>query len=316
MSNFEKVGVIFVTGLVAVILAMSFFGTGQDQLLTSRASADERITARADTDPPSVSESLREETRERSGAAEPAEEGVAAGPSRGSGGGIRALADAWRDRSDPDSLWNRTREQEPIDEGIRFDDGASTPERPALRMSEPEGSRAGPKEIPATLPESRAPEGETEGGRASDPEPRTEPPAPDRTYVVRKGDSLCDIAEELLGHEKHWKLLQQANPDVRPERLMVGTRLAIPPRPDGEPAKRVAAASEAPEAAGTRRAAGSTKKEPTARVHRVAPGDSLIRIARAELDDPGKWRDILALNRDRIRNADVLPVGLELRLPE
>ncbi len=28
MSNFEKIGVIFVTGLVAVILAMSFFGTG------------------------------------------------------------------------------------------------------------------------------------------------------------------------------------------------------------------------------------------------------------------------------------------------
>ena len=32
MSSFEKIGVIFVTGLVAVILAMSFFGTGHEAL--------------------------------------------------------------------------------------------------------------------------------------------------------------------------------------------------------------------------------------------------------------------------------------------
>ena len=49
-------------------------------------------------------------------------------------------------------------------------------------------------------------------------------------YVVRSGDTLNEIAKNLLGDSQHWSLLYEANRDVlySPGQLQVGQRLIIP----------------------------------------------------------------------------------------
>jgi nucleoid-associated protein YgaU len=49
--------------------------------------------------------------------------------------------------------------------------------------------------------------------------------------------------------------------------------------------------------------------------YRVRPGDSLWRIADAELGDPGRWPEIYRLNRGTIDSPDLLQPGWVLRLP-
>ena len=60
-------------------------------------------------------------------------------------------------------------------------------------------------------------------------------------------------------------------------------------------------------------AAGKTKPR---RTHIVAKGETLRTIARTELKNEDLWRKIYELNKSRIKNPNVLPVGLVLVLPE
>jgi len=58
------------------------------------------------------------------------------------------------------------------------------------------------------------------------------------TYVVQPNDSLYKIAEKVYGPAmgSKWRLIRQANPDVDPATLSVGTKLRIPPLPADKPA--------------------------------------------------------------------------------
>ena len=51
-------------------------------------------------------------------------------------------------------------------------------------------------------------------------------------YVVRRGDTLREIAHEIYGDEALWTVLLEANRDVipDPENLVIGTNLLIPNR--------------------------------------------------------------------------------------
>mgnify|MGYP002625632762 CR=1 FL=1 len=59
-------------------------------------------------------------------------------------------------------------------------------------------------------------------------------PAPTRSgteeYVVREGDTLGDIAREHLGSVEAWRRIAQLNGIDEPEKLVVGTRLKLPPK--------------------------------------------------------------------------------------
>lgn len=46
-----------------------------------------------------------------------------------------------------------------------------------------------------------------------------------------------------------------------------------------------------------------------------ADGDTLSRIAKERLGSARRWRDIYALNKDRLASPDVVPEGIELRIP-
>ncbi|WP_425397611.1 LysM peptidoglycan-binding domain-containing protein [Aeoliella sp.] len=50
--------------------------------------------------------------------------------------------------------------------------------------------------------------------------------------------------------------------------------------------------------------------------HVVSDGDTLAKIAERYLGDAYRAREIYELNQDRLQNPDLLPIGVELRIPE
>jgi nucleoid-associated protein YgaU len=54
------------------------------------------------------------------------------------------------------------------------------------------------------------------------------------------------------------------------------------------------------------------KKEET---YVVQPGDSLSKIAKEKLGDAARWPEIFELNKDQIKDPNLIHVGQKLRLP-
>jgi nucleoid-associated protein YgaU len=55
---------------------------------------------------------------------------------------------------------------------------------------------------------------------------------------------------------------------------------------------------------------------PPARTYKVAPGDSLSKIAKQFYGDANKWKRIFEANRDTIKNPDLIHPGQILKIPE
>lgn len=62
--------------------------------------------------------------------------------------------------------------------------------------------------------------------------PGVAPPSEYEIYVVKKGDTLNDIARSYYGDAEMWKKIFQLNSDVisDPDRLKIGMKLRMPPR--------------------------------------------------------------------------------------
>ena len=82
-----------------------------------------------------------------------------------------------------------------------------------LRLPGGAGARPEPERRPG-------PERRPESGQAA-------PPA-GATYTVKEGDSLWKIAARELGGGERWQAIAAANPELDPDRLEVGMRLALP----------------------------------------------------------------------------------------
>lgn len=150
---------------------------------------------------------------------------------------------------------------------------------------------------PVVTPEPERPR--TEGSPA-----RQEPKA--RTYAVRPGDTLSEIAQRQLGTSRRWKEIVALNPGLDPNRLRAGQALNMPSPDPGAVALEAASGP----AAGTAKPAAAPA---TARTYRVAAGDSLWRIAQRTLGDGNRWREIAKLNPKV--DPDRLTTGLVLVLP-
>ncbi len=59
----------------------------------------------------------------------------------------------------------------------------------------------------------------------------------------------------------------------------------------------------------------TTPVKQTPKTYVIKSGDSLWKIAKSVLGDGGRWKEIYDLNRDKIKNPDVISIGKELRLP-
>ncbi|HBN07525.1 MAG TPA: hypothetical protein DD435_02385 [Cyanobacteria bacterium UBA8530] len=127
-------------------------------------------------------------------------------------------------------------------------------------------------------------------------------------YQVQPGDTLRSISERLLGDPKRWKELYDLNEGTigeDPDRLKSDSVLLIPLSDE-----RINELAQRPLESGL-------PSPPPAEGYLVKPGDTLIGIARRELDDPSLWREIYRENREKIgEDPGVLKKGLSLSLPE
>lgn len=131
------------------------------------------------------------------------------------------------------------------------------------------------------------------------------------TYVLRQDDTFISIARAKLGHEKYWKAIQAANPDLDPLRLQLNTPIKLP---SSEAIAAMERKSTATAVKTETASAGDTSNG--ALTYIVAPGDTLSSIARNILNDESKWDVIYELNRDKLSSPDHIVDGTVLRVPD
>ena len=113
--------------------------------------------------------------------------------------------------------------------------------------------------------------------------------AHEQTYTVQRGDTLSGIAEEQLGDASRWPEIFVLNRHIisDPDEIRPGQELTLPSDPPGN----------------------------TPVIYKVRRGDTLSAIARRELGDADRWREIFELNRDVIDDPDEIFPGQLLALP-
>ena len=49
-------------------------------------------------------------------------------------------------------------------------------------------------------------------------------------YTIKSGDNLWNIARDELGDGRKWEAIRDANPDINPGNLKIGTTITLPAR--------------------------------------------------------------------------------------
>mgnify|MGYP001036805281 CR=1 FL=1 len=169
----------------------------------------------------------------------------------------------------------------------------AAPQDPALVPVEPEPSWTG-----AHRETVRTTELQVQPAPAAKPVPVT------RTHVIQTGDTFADLAEQYYGSRaaRYVSLLMQANPDVDPRRMRVGSEVVIP-SPEGDASAKAAPAKRPAVSAATG-------------TYRVQEADTLYAIARKLCGDGERYRELHAANRGLIGgDANRLRPGMVLRVP-
>lgn len=140
-------------------------------------------------------------------------------------------------------------------------------------------------------------------------------------YVVRSGDTLSKIALEGYGTKSPAvvEAIFKANQGVleSPDELKVGDELILPPVPGfDDPSLRQDRGprpSAEPDASEQ-----SNKEDPPEqrfRWYQVRKKDRYASIAREQLGDEQRWREIYELNKDKFPDANVIRPGVRIKLP-
>jgi nucleoid-associated protein YgaU len=134
-------------------------------------------------------------------------------------------------------------------------------------------------------------------------------------YTWQSGDSYVALAKKLYGEPTKFTLIQNANEgreDIQP-----GEKILVPVFD----VENVVEADKHPAAKNDGKkklvaeGAGSAPASAAGRTHTVKKGDSLWKIAKAELGDGGRWKEIFELNKDKLKTPEALRDGMQLRLP-
>ncbi len=133
-------------------------------------------------------------------------------------------------------------------------------------------------------------------------------------HVVQANENLAKIAKryygaELGNHQANINRIFLANNDrlESPDRLRVGERLQIPSLPKDLKVAFTATRTVAPRPL--------TKQTTKAKRYQVRDGDSLWKIAHKVLGNGSRYKEILKMNPDQLKNEDSLMPGMALRLP-
>lgn len=143
-------------------------------------------------------------------------------------------------------------------------------------------------------------------------------PLPGRRYVVRRGDTLANLARRAYGRESLYTLIYEANKDrlASPNELPLGLEIYIPPAPSMQ--STVAASNEqlgVPVARVDRPATTAPPATDEPRRYVVQPGDTLQSIAVKVYGRESMYRAILRANRHVLASPADLRPGLTLVLP-
>jgi len=163
------------------------------------------------------------------------------------------------------------------------------------------------------------------------PQPsRSQSPAV-REHIVQRGENLAVIAQQYYGTEDGNRRaviqkLYEANKDVltSPDHVVVGSRLVIPPLSEQQAAERSRSSSaenllqrfsnffeRSEDAPSPSRPAAA----PRTVEYIVQPGDSLWKIAEKTLGDGHKYKELMELNKDRLKGPDDVKAGMKLIVP-
>lgn len=128
-------------------------------------------------------------------------------------------------------------------------------------------------------------------------------------YTVKAGQTLRDVAQELLGDRRRWQEVARANKDKLPDPDLIREGMDIVfPREQATPRATTTTtlpASSSGQATTVAAGAGG-------RTYTVAKGDTLFSIAKRELGGGGRWKEIKSLNG---LTSDQVAVGTVLKLP-
>ena len=289
MQRIERYGVIALVFLLVTILAVSIWGEGQAQdVLTSvkekAAGALGGITA-ADTDA--------------------ATELVPGGRRATQRGLPLASGELQKPRKRGARKGGLRREESLEDAFVTLESrrGSAALPTPTSRIVVPARQASAAERPPAQPAVARASEAQRPAAR-----PRAATHSGPRTYKIRAGDTMGEIAQRELGTFKRWGEIQSLNGGLDPAKLRVGMTIKLPAGSGrGETAGQAAPRKAAPKkvaAARPRSADGS---------YSVRKGDSLSAIAQRELGQASRWKEIAALNPGI--DPQRLAVGTELVLP-
>ncbi len=132
------------------------------------------------------------------------------------------------------------------------------------------------------------------------------------THRVQPGDTLSSLAQEYYGDVRYSTFLVESNRELTdPNVLRSGTIIRVPALPaDGT--TRLATNRTNPTVGHVEPQVSSGK-----RYYTVRPGDSFYRIARTELGNASRWKELLALNSSLVHGDPTsLQPGQRLLLPE
>lgn len=138
-------------------------------------------------------------------------------------------------------------------------------------------------------------------------------------YRWQQGDGWVKLAERLYGNGAKFSLLKNANEgrdDIQP-----GEQILVPIF-DVESMAQAPAAAPAEQPAAKPATAGDKKSSKKAalvstggKVHEVKKGESLWKIAKSELGDGNRWKEIYELNKDQMKSPEAVRLGMKLKLP-
>lgn len=125
-----------------------------------------------------------------------------------------------------------------------------------------------------------------------------------REYLVKEQDTIRSIAQEQLGAAHRWRYLYEFNQEriKDPDALEPGTVIIVPVEQE--------AVKKAPG-----KAALSVSGPVSTRTYTIGKNDSLWKIARKQLGDGKRWKEIFELNKDRISNPDAIIPGVKITIP-
>lgn len=138
--------------------------------------------------------------------------------------------------------------------------------------------------------------------------PEVKKPEPGGEWKVKEGDTLSSIAKEVYGKASVWPKLQEANPDIDPNRLQIGQKVQLPPSEDVLPKS-------------TTQGAGDEQQTviipPEGSItHEVKANESLWAISAEHYGTGRHWRYIFEANKHVMGDdPDKLEEGMKLIIP-